>query len=200
MVHKGGDPRKGNYFTITPEGKPTVAFSLLQEGLKPLLDKGLLGGLTIPPNAKPIAALIKSGDLAAAQTALAGLKSDGPSGEFKKALLDRFAELRKSKRELFDELVKAEKPWDAYKAGQSYVRCFPKADDVSKVKSAVETLKMNALVKSNLSARTSFMQVASLAFSSKSKSGAADQAGPALDQIVKKYSDTEFGRYASSVK
>jgi hypothetical protein len=198
VAWKGLDPAKGP-FIVPSAGKASLPFHELQKNIKPLLDKGLLGGLTVPTNAKPIAKLIKLGNLAGAQVLLKRLSGSGPSGEFKEALTTRFEELRKRKLALFEEMQKAEKLWEAYKAGDSYVRCFPKAKDVSKVKSAVYALKSKKAVKDNISAKSTYTKVAALAYGSKGRASVRSQAVPLLEKLVQKYEGAEFAEYSKSL-
>ena len=76
---------------------------------------------------RPVAEAVKTGQLGAAQLLLKRAPNAGDVGEFKKTLLERLEALRAKKRALFDSLVAADRKWDAYKVGSSYVRCFPKA-------------------------------------------------------------------------
>lgn len=198
VAWKGLAPNKGS-FIVPSAGKAPLPFYELQKNIKPLLEKGLLGGLTVPSNAKPIAKLIKLGNLAGAQVLLKRLSGSGPSGEFKEALTTRFEELRKRKLALFEEMQKAEKLWEAYKAGDSYVRCFPKADDVSNVKSAVYALKSKKAVKDNLSAKSTYTKIAALAYGSKKRAGATSQAVPLLEKLVQKYDGAEFADYSKKL-
>jgi hypothetical protein len=198
IIWKGGDPTKGSYFYQGP-GAPPVPYEDLKKHIEPHLKKGLLGGLSIPAQAKPVADALKAGDLAGAQARLVALGTSGPAGDFRKEIQGRLEDLRKRKLELFDELSKAGKSWEAFKVGQSYVRCFPKAEDLSKVKGAVSTLQSNAEVKQNLTAKQNFVMITSQAYGSKAKAGSSTQAAPAIGQIAKRYAETEFGRYASDL-
>ncbi len=198
VVWKGGDAHKGAFFYNT-EGKPPIPFADLRTNITPLFDQGLLGGLDVPSNAKPIAKLIKLGNLAGAQALLTRLSGSGPSGEFKEKLVARLEDLRKQKLALFESLASAEKLWEAYKVGDSYVRCFPKAPDLSKIKSAVAALKMKPQVKDNLASQSLFTKVASMAFGSKAKAGADEQAPSLLNKLASKYEGTEFAEYATAL-
>ena len=196
VLWKGSDPFKGSTF-YTIAGNPPVPFHDLKEGITPHLDKGLLGGLTIPAAAKPFVKVLRTGNLAAAQAMLAGLKGDATA--FKEELSARLEKLRQEKRALFDELVKAEKSWDAFKVGMSYVKSFPKAPDLAEVKAALKDVQGSAAVKNNLAAKAAYGQLAQAGFGSRSKASLAAQSSAAMGTIAQKYGDTEYGKFAAII-
>ena len=198
VLWRGSDPFKGSYFYSVP-GNPPVPFHDLKEGITPHLDKGLFGGLKVPVVAKPILKLFRAGNIAVAQAMLAGLKGDVAVTSFKEELTKRIETMRQEKRALFDELVKAEKAWDAYKVGLSYVKCFPKAPDLTEVKDAIKILQGSVVVKSNLASKGAYSQLASSGFGSRSKPTLADPTSVAMGQMAQKYGETEFGKYAASI-
>lgn len=181
------------------EGNPPVPFHDLKEGVTPHLDKGLFGGLTVPAAAKPMVRMFRAGNLPLAAAMLAALKGDAKVTAFKDEVTNRLEALRKDKRALFDELVKAEKPWDAYKAGISYVKCFPKAADLAEVKDALKAVQASPVVKSNLTSKSSFAQLATSGFGSRSRPSQADPTSAAMGQLGQKFGETEFGKYATSI-
>ncbi|RPH50475.1 MAG: hypothetical protein EHM91_02015, partial [Planctomycetota bacterium] len=168
VLFRGSDPFKGSYFYSVP-GNPPVPFHDLKEGITPHLDKGLLGGLKVPSAAQPMLKFLRVGNLAAAQAMLPGLKGDATVTAFKDELTSRLDALRKEKRALFDDLVKAEKSWDAFKVGMSYVKCFPKAPDLAEVKDALKAVQGSPAVKSNLTSKGAYSQMAAAGFGSRSK-------------------------------
>jgi hypothetical protein len=159
----------------------------------------LIGGVEVPSQAKAFANELKAGHLAAAQVHLAQLGADGPPGDFKKAVGERLEALRKKKRERFDELVKSDKAWDAYKVGQSYVRCFPRAEDFSTVNSGVQALQSKAEVTQNLAAKQAFLTVAARFYTRELKPAEREQLSAAMGQVAKRYPETEFGKYAAMI-
>lgn len=197
VAFRGSDANKGSTFYMMP-GNPPVPFQDLKANVEKYFDQGLLAGLQVPVQGKMVVKLLKAGNLAQAQAVLASLKGDLVA-TFKKTLEERLEALRKKKRELFDGLLKAEKVWDAYKAGQSYVRCFPKAPDVAEVKESIKGLQTNAIVKSNLAAKESFSRIAASGFGSRSSKSAAQQMTPAAEAVAAKYADTEYGRHAANL-
>ena len=199
ILWKGSDPFKGSTF-YTVAGNPPVPFHDLKEAIEPHLDKGVLGGLTVPEAAKPIAKLLRVGNVATATAMLAGLKGDATVTSFKTELQDRLEKLRLEKRALFDELVKAEKMWDAFKVGMSYVKCYPKAADLADVKTALKAVQTSPMVKNNLASKSAFAQLALAGYGSRSKASMAPQTNAAMGQIAQKYGDTEYGKHASIVK
>jgi hypothetical protein len=198
ILWKGSDPFKGSTFYTVP-GNPPVPFHDLKEAITPHLETGVLGGLTVPEAAKPIVRLLRSGNVATAQAMLAGLKGDAAVMSFKTQLQERLEKLRVEKRALFDELVKAEKMWDAFKVGMSYVKCFPKAPDLAEVKEALKGVQGSPAVKANLASKGSFSQLAASGFGSKSKTSLEGPTRGAMGQIAQKYGETEFGKYAASI-
>ncbi|HYF00204.1 MAG TPA: hypothetical protein VEJ18_14885 [Planctomycetota bacterium] len=199
VLWKGSDPFKGAFFYPGP-GNPPVPFVDLQRAIEPHLDKGLLGGLKVPKAAEPVAKQIRTGNLATAQLMLAGLKGDPDVMSFKDVLLERLEKLRAEKRALFDGLVAAEKSWDAYKVGTSYVKSWPKASDLAEVKEALKKLQSAPAVKDNLAAKAAFSQVAATGFGSRSKASASAQASASMAQIAEKYGATEYGKLAALLK
>jgi hypothetical protein len=173
--------------------------SELEKRVKPHLSKGILGGVEIPPMLKPIAALIKAGRLGQAQLMISRLPSRAPYGELKQTVLGRLEEVRTKKRALFDELVAAEKKWDAFKVGSSYVRCFPRAKDASKVRSALSSLKMRPPVKDEYAAKQNFTRLAVLGYGSFARGGSGSRVHAVMASLAKKYPDTEFGRFADAL-
>jgi len=198
VVWKGSDARKGSTF-YQVDGNPTMPFYDLKQNITSHMDKGLLGGLTVPAPAQPIARMIRSGNLAGAQAMLGALKGEALAS-FKQTLEERLENLKKNKRDLIEQFSKAEKPWEAYKVAQSYVRCFPKAADVNDMKALVKVLQESAVVKSNLAAKEGYARLASSGFGSRSKASAITQSVAAMGQFAKKYADTEYGKYAAAVK
>jgi hypothetical protein len=195
---RGSDPHKGSYFYRTP-GRPAVPFADLKKNIEPHLDKGLLGGLGVPVQARQVAAALKAGKLAAAGTMLDRLPSSGELGEFRKALAERLEELRARKRALFDGLSAAGEDWQAYKVGASYVRCFPSAGDASEMRSAVRSLRSKQTVRDNLAAKQNFLRIAGLAYGSKGVRKHVAQVDSTLARLAARYPETEFGRYAAEV-
>lgn len=181
------------------DGNPPVPFHDLREGITPHLDKGLFGGLKVPPAAKPVVKAFRAGNVPMALAMLSALKGDAAVTAFKEEVTKRAETLRQEKRALFDDLVKAEKAWDAYKAGVSYVKCFPKAPDLAEVKDALKAVQGSALVKSNLTSKGAYAQLAASGFGSRSKPSLADPTSVAMGQMAQKYGETEFGKYAASI-
>ncbi len=198
VAWKGSDPFKGSTFYTLP-GNPPVPYHDFTQGITPYLDKGLLGGLTVPPAGKPVAKLLRTGNLAGAQAVLATLKGDASIEAFKRTLEDRLEALRRQKWNLFDDLMKAEKAWDAYKVGLSYVRCFPKAPDLAEKKDALKALQANPVVKDNLAAKDAFAKLAASGFGSRGKASMHSQVSVAMGQIAQKFGNTEFGGYAGMI-
>lgn len=199
VLWKGSDPFKGSTF-YTVAGNPPVPFHDLREAITPHLEKGLLGGLTVPVAARPIAKLLRAGNVAVAQAMLGGLKGDASVTAFKEQLTERLEKLRQEKRALLDELVKAEKPWDAFKVGMSYVKSFPKAPDLAEVKTAIKEVQGSPVVKSNLASKSAYAQLAAAGYGTRSKASLAPQTAAAMGQIAQKFGDTEFGKYASTIR
>jgi hypothetical protein len=196
VLWKGSSPFNGSTF-YTVAGNPPVPFHDLREAITPHLDKGLLGGLTVPASAQPVAKLLRAGNLPAAQAMLGGLKGDATS--FKTELTARLEKLRQDKRALFDDCVKAEKTWDAFKIGMSYVKSFPKAADLADVKAALKLVQASPAVKNNLASKSMYAQLAASGFGTKSKPALAAPTSAAMGQVAQKYGETEFGKYASSI-
>ena len=196
ILWRGADPKKGNYFYSRP-GRPKMAYADLKENMEPHLDKGLLGGLTVPVQGRPVEAAIKLGDLAQARLLLNRLKGDGGVAEFKDELTERLEALGEKKRASFDALMAAGKIWDAYKVGSSYARCFPKAEGAKKVKSDLRSLKSKPEVRDNLKAQKTFIKTVALAYGPTGKPEMKEKVGQALEKMAGKYSDTEFGVYAA---
>lgn len=196
VLYRGSDPFKGSTFYTVP-GNPPLPFHDLKQGITPHLEKGLFGGLTVPAAAKPVVKLFKSGNVAAGQVMLNSLKGDAAA--FKEEVQKRLEQSRQDRRALFDSLVKAEKSWDAFKVGMSYVKCFPKAPDLADVKEALKGVQGSPAVKANLASKGSFSQLAASGFGSKSKTSLEGPTRGAMGQIAQKYGETEFGKYAASI-
>jgi hypothetical protein len=188
----------GSYYPTA--GRPPVPYADLLKGIKPHLGKGLLGDIKIPAQLEAHANLIKFGKLGAAESALSKVRASGNVADVAKTLCERIEGIRKEKRELFDSLMSAGKLWDAYKVGSSYVRCFSRAKDVSKVRSAVSSMKYKGGVKDNLSAQQSFARLAQIGYGSRAQKAALGQVAAAMKQLAEKKGDTEFGAYASEMK
>jgi len=197
-LYAGSDINKGSSF-YRAAGNPKVPFADLRKNITAHLDKGLLGGLKVPVMMRPVAKAVRAGQLGGAQMMLARAPDAGAPGEFKKALLKRLEALRVKKRALFDSLMAAGKKWDAYKVGSSYVRCFPKAKDMSEVRRSVSSMNFKKPVKQNLAARRIFFQIAAMAYGSKARAGMAAQAGKAFEQLASMHPDTEYGKHAAEI-
>lgn len=154
----------------------------------------------MPKAAEPVAKQIRTANLATAQLMLAALKGDADVMSFKDALLERFEKLRAEKRALFDGLVAAEKSWDAFKVGASYVKAWPKAADIAEVKEALKKLQSSPAVKDNLAAKAAFAQVAAAGYGSRSKASSSAQASAGMAQIAQKFGETEYGKLAALLK
>jgi hypothetical protein len=198
VLWKGSSPFNGSTF-YTVAGNPPVPFHDLREAITPLLDQGLFGGLTVPAAAQPIAKLLRVGNLPTAQAMLGALKGDASVTAFKTEMTARLEKLRQDKRALFDDCVKAEKTWDAFKIGMSYVKSFPKAADLADVKAALKIVQASPAVKSNLASKSMYAQLAASGFGTRSKPALAAPTSAAMGQIAQKYGETEFGKYASSI-
>jgi hypothetical protein len=198
VLFRGSDPFKGSTF-YTVEGNPPVPFHDLKEGITPHLDKGIFGGLKVPSAAKPMIKMFRAGNIPVGMAMLAALKGDAAVASFKDEVTARLEAMRKEKRALFDDLVKAEKSWDAYKVGMSYAKCFPKAPDLAEVKDALKAVQGSPAVKSNLTSKGAYSQLASNGFGSRSKPSLADGTSAAMGQMAQKYGETEFGKYAASI-
>ena len=198
VLFKGSSPFNGSTFYVMP-GNPPVPYHDLKQGVTPHLGKGLFGGLTVPPAAKMAVKFLRAGNVATGMAMISALKGDANVSAFRDEMMNRLEALRKEKRALFDELVKAEKSWDAYKVGMSYVKCYPKAADLAEVKELVKGLQANPAVKNNLTSKGAYASLAGSGFGSKSKPTLAAPTSAAMGQMSQKYGDTEYGKYAASI-
>lgn len=200
VVATGGDPHKGAWFMQDAEKTPSPLADLKQAVGAHLKD-GLLGGLTIPAAAQPLAQAIKLGQLANAQASLATIPDSSTElGPFKKELTKRFEDLRARKLALFNELEKdAAKKWQAFKVGHSYVRCFPNSKEASEVKTKLGTLQQDASVRKNLEAQQWFGQLLSQVFGPGSIPANRPAAKPTFDAFIKKYEGTEYAELAGKL-
>jgi hypothetical protein len=200
VVAKTGDVKKGAYFYQGVENNAPCNYVDLKKAVEPLMSAkgGLLGGLKVPAQLKPLAGALKAGKLAEVQAALASLPATGEIGDFKAELSKRIEDLRAKKRALFDSLEATDK-WGAYKVGVSYLRCFPKAKDISEVRTRVQALTKDPAVKKNLEAQAVFAQIADVCWSPRYKAQALAQARQTLQQFVTKYGDTEHGKLAAGM-
>jgi len=195
VIFKGGDPHKGQYYRKVP-GKPPMNYAILKDGMAKVTDKGLLGGLTVPKAAATAVKALRSGQMASAQRGLSALSNAGDAGKFKKELLERLEALRAGKRSLFDALEKAGEKWEAYKAGSSYLRCFPNAKDSGEVKKKVGSLGGDAVVRKNLEAKRTFDYMVAQIYGPRRNSRLLPQAKTTFKKVADKYKDTEYGKLA----
>lgn len=199
LLCRAVDPSQGAFRLIREDKEVTVPCAVLMDEIQKHLDKGLLAGVAIPEQARLIATAIKCGRLAEAQAYLTAIPDKSPLAELKKTLQARFEDLRKSKLALFEELLKAGKEWDAYKVGESYLRCFPKAEDATKVRTALAKLAQQQPVRDNLKAKQTYASIAAKVYGSKGQLKLAPQASSALQQIATTMPETEYGAIAAQM-
>ena len=198
IVFRGTDPKQGSHFYNVP-GKPKVPYADLKKAMEQHNKRGLLQGVELPGKLVAVAAAIKQGQLAKAQTWLDKVSDKGATGAAKAELEKRLEELRGKKLALFESLLADEKHWDAYKAGASYVRCFPKAEDASQVKSKLRALKSKPDVKRNLDARNSFRRYAAACYGPRRQFKEPTQAQALFRKAAKKHEGTEYGDAAKAI-
>ena len=198
ILFRGGDPHQGREIEGGP-GAPPENYTLLKTNLRRHRRKGLLGGLKAPPAAAEAVSGLRRGQVAAVVRAVRKLPDSGETGKFKRTLLKRLEALRVRKRELFEALEKAGEEWRAYKAGSSYLRCFPDARDRSEVRKKLGELGRTGEVKRNLEAREAFARAAAKVHGPKSTWEHNGQADAIFGQLAEKYRDTEYGRLAAEM-
>ena len=196
IVFQANEPAKGSVYYRGPEKLP-VMFADLRKAVEPHKDKGLLGGLELPSKFAPIAAAIKQGRLARAQSMLTKVSDKGAAGTAKAELAKRLEALRKKKLAFLESLLADGKHWDAYKVGASYVRCFPQGDGVEGVKTKLRSLKSNADVKNQLDARKAFRRYAAACYGPRRQIKAPERAKMLFGKLARKYEGTEYGNAAS---
>ncbi|HOX06772.1 MAG TPA: hypothetical protein PK280_10235 [Planctomycetota bacterium] len=195
---KGGDAHKGAYFRQAP-GNPPFNYAELKDAYDPLKGKGLLGGLTVPPEAKVVVELVRRGQLGQLEPFAQRLPDQGALGDFKKELVKRIEALRVSKRELFDKLEKDGKKWGAYKVGASYLRVYTQAKDRNEVSAKVGALQNDPEVRKNLEAQQVFASLLSQIYGPTRNPAVLAQAKATFQQFIDKYKDTEFATLAGEL-
>jgi hypothetical protein len=195
VLFTGGGAHDGNSYT---DKSFTVPYNLavLKEGYEKAKDKGLLGGLTVPAEAKSVAELLKRGQIAQADQYVQRLPDQGAVGDFKKELVKRLEALRVSKRELFDKLEKDGKKWEAFKVGTSYLRVFPQAKDRNDVSGKVTALQNDASVRKNQESQQVFYNLLPQIYGPARNAAFLAQAKTIFQQFAEKYKDTECATLA----
>jgi len=196
VLATGGDVHKGAYFRQVP-GNPPSNFADLKDAYDPLKGKGLLGGVTVPPEAKGVAELLKRGQIAQADQFVQRLPDQGALGDFKKEMVKRLEALRASKRELFDKLEKDGKKWEAFKVGASYLRVFPQAKDRNDVSGKVANLQNDPVVRKNTEAQQVFNNLLAQIYGPSRNPAVLAQAKATFQQFADKYKETEYGGLAA---
>jgi hypothetical protein len=196
VLYKGGNAFKGQYYVNTA-GKPSLNFVALKNGLKKVGNQGLLGGLKIPAAAQRVVALVKAAQLSNALNGLKYLPEKGEVGDFRKELTKRIEALQVQKKKIFDDLEKAGKKWQAFKAGSSYLRVFPQAKDASAVRTKVSKLQYDKDVKKELAAKGALGRVLAMAYGPRSNTNTRRGAWALFKQIVDTYKGTEAAKTAA---
>lgn len=158
-------------------------------------DKGLLADLNPPKGSEKILMCLK---FAKYSEALILLKraEDGP---FKETLTGRLKALDAEKRRVFDVFREEGKTWEAYRVGESILRCFSKEKDLNTIRSYVSRLKSDATVKNELAARKAFASLLGqiLRISGTKRVDAIKQA---MESFIKKYSGTVCASVAEKIR
>jgi hypothetical protein len=195
VLASGGDVHKGAY-TYKEAGNPPCNFVDLKKAYDGVKDKGLLGGVTVPAEAKMVVELVRRGQIAQADQFVQRLPDQGATGDFKKEMVKRLEALRVAKREIFDKLEKDGKKWEAFKTGSSYLRVFPQAKDRSDVATKVGTLQNDAAVRKSLEAQQVFVNVLAQVYGPSRNPAFLAQAKTTFQQFADKYKDTVFATLA----
>jgi hypothetical protein len=199
VLQRAGDIRKGAYFMQTP-GNPPFNFVEFQGAIRQAGAKGLLGGLKIPDAVKPAIPVIKAAQLSNALNFLKGLPDAGEAGEFKKELAKRIEDLRLAKRKLFDDAEKDGKKWDAFKAGASYLRVFPQAQDAGDMRTKVSKLQYDNDVKKELTAQQMFGQAVAQLYGPQRNPALLKQAAEVFKQVSDQCKGTEYAEMAAGMR
>jgi hypothetical protein len=198
VLFTAGRYNAGNMFYPKP-GNPPAASEDLRSGLARANGKGLLGGLKVPARCEPLMPLLRGAQLSTVLTSIRGLPDSGELGDFKKELTKRIEELRAKKRAVFDEYEKAGQKWEAFKAGSSYLRVFPQAEDAGEVRTKVGTLQRGAEVRKEMQAQQTFERLAPMLWGPKANPAAVKQSSQLLKQLATQFKGTEYGGIAEKL-
>jgi hypothetical protein len=152
-------------------------------------------GEAVPKEAKPVADLLKRGEygkaLAAAKKlpSAAVLYGDKVVKDIEPLKAAKLDEIRAGAGE-------DGRKFQAYQAGERFVRVFAAEKEAAEVKALLSKLKTDDAVKKELAAKAFFYQAAECLAGNKQQQAAAV---PILEKIRKDYAETVFGRYADAM-
>lgn len=147
--------------------------------------QGLLAGLDVPAEAAKIRLALRLARYSDALKLIAKLDD----GDFKQTLTDRIQKAAREKRRVLDVFFEEGKKWEAYRVASSFIRCFPKEKDASKVRSMLAKLKADRTVKDELAARKMYAQVSAKA-AKMMLDKRVDLMKQALPGLIEKYPET----------
>jgi hypothetical protein len=154
----------------------------------------------IPDKAKPIAQLMKRGDLGKALAAARNLPTKPPELEsWRDKTVNRLDEMKKAQLDKIDALMAEGKKFQAFLEAEAFLRMFGGEKEAKGVRAKMDKLRSDPVVRKELGAKEIFWRGAEIADTAKQQPSVAVQITAYVEKLRREYGETKFGQAAGAL-